>query len=59
VFPGPDGGLLQRFIVTQHFKALVRELPDLPQIHFHSLHQQRGASADAIEGLYGTSVTPA
>lgn len=95
VFPGPDGRVLPPHIPTHRFKALVRELPELPDLHLHALRhtaatlmllqgiapkvvadqlghskvqmtldtyaqvlpQQRDASADAVEALFGTSVT--
>ena len=36
VFPGPDGGWLRPHVLTQGFKTLVRELPDLPQVWPHA-----------------------
>jgi integrase len=37
VFPGPDGRLLAPWVLTQGFRRLQREVPDLPSLHFHGL----------------------
>jgi integrase len=50
VFPGPDGRVLAPHCLTHRFKALVRELPELPELHLHEL-RHTAATLMLLQGI--------
>jgi integrase len=51
VFPGPDGRWLPPHRLTQGFKKLVRELPDLPQLWLHAGTRHSAATHMLLAGV--------